>query len=226
MGLKVAIVGFAPSSRLLAPFGNSQWEIWGLNDGYHDLPRWDRWFQLHSPRIISGSVRDRNHWDWLKAQTKPIYMREALPEVPASVRYPLEDITAQFGRYFTNSISWMIALAIHEGAEDIGIYGVDMATGSEYGDQRPSCEYFLGLALGTGIRIHVPPQSELLKAGFLYGFEDEKQDAFTAKMRARLEEIGSRLDFNKAGISKLEQERHFLMGARENMQYVLRNWTP
>ena len=77
-------------------------------------------------------------------------MQKAWKEVPTSMVYPLDAMLKKFGDYFTNSISWMLALAIHEGFEEIHVYGVDMAVDTEYHHQRPSCEYFLGLAKRDG----------------------------------------------------------------------------
>ena len=46
------------------------------------------------------------------------------------------------------------------------MYGVDMAQdtllAAEYSEQRPSCEYFIGLAEGAGIRVDIPGGSDLL----------------------------------------------------------------
>ncbi len=69
--------------------------------------------------------------DYLKAIASldcPVYMQQHWDIVPKSVPYPLQDILSSFGRYFTNSVSYMIALAIKVGAKEIGCWGVDMAT--------------------------------------------------------------------------------------------------
>jgi hypothetical protein len=89
---------------------------------------------------------------------------------------------AQFGDYFTNSISFMLALAIDEGYHTIQVYGVDMAQESEYNFQRPSCEYFLGIAKGRGIEIFLPKTSDLLKVRWMYGYEDEIQSSWDARV--------------------------------------------
>jgi hypothetical protein len=65
----------------------------------------------------------------------------------------------------------MLAWAIWKGTYDtIGMWGVDMAldgvTGeSEYSHQRPSVEYWLGIAQGRGIKLVLPTESEILKCG-------------------------------------------------------------
>jgi len=68
----VAIVGLAPTSCSLAPFDDSDVEIWCLNEAHafpQWLTRWDRWFQIHDTvswhRFIAK--RDvRGHSEWLK----------------------------------------------------------------------------------------------------------------------------------------------------------------
>jgi hypothetical protein len=143
----------------------------------------------------------------------PIYMQERNPEIPMSVRFPKEKIMAEFGSYFTNSISWEIAMAIMEGFKKIYLFGIDMATHSEYHYERPSVEYFLGWAKGRGIDIMIPQKSDLLKTLWLYPYEDSAP--FRTKCTARKEELQKRShmlngqergahDKRIAAISKLE----------------------
>jgi hypothetical protein len=124
-------------------------------------------------------------------QTKfPIYMQEKNPDIPMSVRFPKEKIMEEFGNYFTNSISWEIALAVMEGFKEIHLYGVDMATHSEYAYERPSVEYFLGWAQGRGIKIMIPQKSDLLKTLWLYPYQDSAP--FRTKCTSRREELNKR----------------------------------
>ena len=110
-------------------------------------------------------------------------MQNQNPLVPNACAYPLPKIIEEFGTYFTNTISWEIALAIHEGFKEIHIYGVDMAVDSEYSCQRASCEYFLGLAIGRGIKIWIPDAADLLKNRFLYGFQEEQALPYENKIK-------------------------------------------
>jgi hypothetical protein len=94
--------------------------------------------------------------------------------------------------YFTNTISYMIALAIYEEFEVIEIYGVDMAVGTEYNEQRPSCEYYIGIAKGRGIDIKLPAACDLMKARHIYGFENDKIAAWKQKVTRTLYEMDQR----------------------------------
>ena len=177
---KVALVGFADSWKT-APFDDASIEIWGLNELWKYVPRWDRWFEIHDDETLGVTKRDltegeiKRHLDWLAAQPagKPIYMRPEFCDgrFPAAVPLPLSALCAQFGRYFTSTIGYMIAMAIMEGYDWIGLYGIDLASDVEYRFQRPNAEYLVGLAKGMGKTVVLAETSAMLKAGHLYGFE-------------------------------------------------------
>ncbi len=181
---KVAIVGFS-QHKTEAPYNDPTFEIWGLNDLHESIPRWNRWFEMHSDAQIKdycSRKQGKPYLEGLAGLGVPVYMQKPRPEVPTSVEYPLERMKAQFGDYFTNSISFMLALAIDEGYQVIHVYGVDMAQDSEYSQQRPSCEYFLGIARGRGIQTYLPKTSDLLKVRWMYGYEDEIQSSWDARV--------------------------------------------
>lgn len=169
---KVAIVGFAKPHRDRAPYDDDSWEIWGVNDGWSFVPkgRATRWFDMHSPDIYEWRMRrSQGHLDWMRQFDGQIYLHEARPDVPGSVRYPLEAVIANIrAPYLTSSIAYMQGLALLLGFKHIGIWGVDMGHDSEYADQRPCCELLLGIALARGVTIELPAETPLMK-GPLYG---------------------------------------------------------
>ena len=172
---RVQIVGFAPSLNE-TPWEQIDTDRWGMNTLHRQTPDrpWTGWFQLHD--IDTHHKADLDHLAWLKGRNFPIFMwdRHASKyEIPNAVHYPLDDILEIFKYpYFTNTVSWAIALAVLMGYPEIEIYGVDMAADTEYGHQRPSCEYVIGVAEGRGHKVYVPDSSDLLKAPALYGLED------------------------------------------------------
>ena len=242
---KVAIVGFAPSSMKLAPFSDETWEIWTLNNIYaaFDIPRWDRWFEMHKnfrkypphhenrvsvEAVVQGNerpvVKTIDHLEWLKGQQgKPIYFLQDEPDIPASVPYPIEEVKTWCQRhkwaiYFTNSISYMIALAIGENYNSIGIYGVDMAAAGEYEAERGSVEYWLGIAQTVGIDVVIPNESELLKAP-LYGYHQD--DPMVEKFKIRRHEL---FNNHNGAINQMNQARdsaNYFKGAADDMDFVL-----
>lgn len=186
--LKVAIVGFAPTTRDLAPFGDPSFQIWGLNHLWPEIPRWDVWFDMHAPAWSKAHLAHwAEHEAWLKQDhQKPLYMLDKYPEYPSSIRFPIEAVTERFGSYFTCGPAYMIALAIFVGAVEIQVWGMDMRHDTEYSAQRPCTEWWLGIARGLGIRVVVPEQSALLGQGQpLYGYE-EAAGAWAELQRALL----------------------------------------
>ncbi len=227
MKKKLAIVGTAPSSLHLAPYNDPDYEIWGLNGvyGYIDFPNisnFTRWFELHSLEVHRDAYPDDGFFKGLKI---PLVTQEVFPDYPTSVKYPLEEVLARFPRrYFTNSVSWMLALAIIEGYTDISLFGIDMAVASEYGFERPSCEYFLGYAEGMGINIHIPPESDLLKTPFLYGFEDEQQNFMRSKLLAKKAEYEAKKAEYQRHIEHATAALNTYDGALQDVEYTLGVW--
>lgn len=233
---KVAIIGKAPSSRDLAPYQDESWEIWTLSDlvPRRQVPRWDRHFEIHP--LSWFEHRGDDYFSWLcsvPADAQPIYMHQADPRIPAAKPFPLHEILRAFGpyQYFTNTVSWMTAFAILEGAKQIGIFGVDMAQEKEYKAQRPSCEWLIGWAQGAGIDVIIPPQSDLLKATLLYGFQTDA-GMMREKWQARTRELEERMSRKREKMAMAEQEAtryrdelNFLAGARESQEYY-RQWLP
>ena len=144
-------------------------EFWGLNTASHFGVPYTRWFQIHPWEILLSrpNLAMDVYIDWLNRAQFPVYLDEAQTEIPKSIRYPREDVAETIGsNYFqVNTIAYMVALAIHEGFQEIKIYGVGMSS-NDVGDgyARPCIEYLLGLARGRGIKVWVHPKSALLKA--------------------------------------------------------------
>lgn len=229
---KIAIIGFTGSNQL-APWGQPGWEIWICNNLWKFVPdQWHRVYDLHDDKTITG---DAEHVAFLsgveskkmdgtavRLGTRPAVVWKQQAGWPTSRAFPKDAIVEAFGRYFTNSISWMIAQAIYEGATDIHVYGVDMAQGSEYAAQRPSCEYFLGLAAGRGINVYIPPTSDLLKVSAMYGIEDDS--ALRIKLDERAKELEQRLQQLQGQYNMIEKQIHQVLGARENTSYFRSVW--
>ena len=236
---KVAIVGTAMTHKD-APYSDPSWEIWGLNDHWNNMPRATRWFEVNYEACKIAKVShqpDMTRMDWLKKCPIPVYMEEKYPEVPMSVRFPYEDIFNYIcdmdpcGRdYLTNSVSYMIAMAIYEGFDEISLYGVDMAVGSEYEKQRPSCEFFIGIAKGLGIKIYIPDRSDLLKTLVVYG-RSQKADAFILKLQdrrkfqqAQVKQIDQAIKKNQDEIQGMTASKLQYQGALADVEQTLKVW--
>jgi len=238
---KIAIIGKAPSSVFLGPYSDLSWEIWILNTlgKNKEVPRWDRQFELHDLELTKEPAHG-DYYQWLAAQEMPVFLRDDPPaEFKCGVRFPLGAVLDHFkgmagGRYLTNSVSMELALAIYEHdvgdvkVSDIGMWGVDMAQhglaaggnngpfSSEYARQRPSVEYWVGVAEGKGIKFTIPDTSDICKAACIYGYQ---HDAHWKKLMARRRELQQRI----AGAQQREQQGHdeaiYLSGALEDINY-------
>jgi hypothetical protein len=169
---KVAIVGFASSSTMDAPFDDPEYEIWIMNQLNRFVPREDRHFEMHE-KYWEYVVEGTDYIGFLKSCPVPIYMTRHYDEYPNSVRYPIERMTERFSSYFTSTIAFMLALAIDEGFERIDLFGIDLSVGDEYVHQRPCAERLIGFAEGLGITVGVPIASALCKSTHIYGYEKD-----------------------------------------------------
>lgn len=78
--------------------------------------------------------------------------------------FPFKEVKKQFGvDYFTNMVCYMLAAAIMEDADEIHLYGVRQAGLVEYMEQRRGVEFWLGIAVGRGIKVEIHGISQLLK---------------------------------------------------------------
>lgn len=225
--LKVCIVGKATSSRHLAPYDDPSWSVWVLSDNYQYCPRWDKWFELHS--IEEGRQRWRSgYWETMLANQERLVIQHEHPDLPKATVYPIDTVLEQFGDYFTNSVSYMLAYAILAGATEISLFGVDMAmsdpargNNGEYEHQRPSCEYMIGVAIGRGIGVTIPDQSDLMKCHRLYAFESHRGTLFQ-KSLARVQELTQRANSAAQREEQAKYERISCQAAAENMKYWYR----
>jgi hypothetical protein len=197
--------------------------------------------RMDAGSIVRGDNRPSNvvkieHIDWLKAQgpEKPIYTLKDEPDIPGAVPYPIEEVKAWCEKeglapYFSNSISYMIVKVLMEskvatgnpdGYEELGVWGVDMAAGGEYQMERPSVEYWLGVAKKY-VKVVLPKECELLKAR-LYGYESDSD--FVAKIKTRHGELAGNM--NRAMMQQREAENaaNYFRGAADDCSYILTNW--
>lgn len=196
---KVAIVGGGPT-RTQAPIKDPTWEIWSLGRNRFRFHRLHRWFEMHSiPQIRAyrGNPKTKRpfgeYWRFLKTLKRPVVMQKVHKAIPTSEAYPIDDALAAFGRCFTSSVSYMIALAILEEYEHIGLWGVDMKSNEEYVYQRDAVRYLLGCGKQRGSRIHlpascpidVPNNAQPVQTDVLYGYDWDAPHAWWNKRAKR-----------------------------------------
>ncbi len=226
---RVACVGFAESTRDHAPYDDPAWEIWGLNQLYRYLPRYTRWFELHTREaFMADQVREASsdYLDWMRQCPVPLYMLEAERDIPSSQRYPIEKAVELVGDYFQSTPAYMLTLALVEGFEVIGLYGIDLVVGREYEYERPNLEFILGIARALGYHltrawqpagypreILLPPPTAVCKQLARYGYDPEPGATQHISLRA----LGERREKLETAHNTCLTELHMVEGAiKEN----------
>lgn len=159
---RVAIVG-GGKTRKLAPYHDKSWEIWAFSSRDDAYPRVDRWFEIHAMTDLRQQLEPRkkgrrtfpDYMRYMQRLKCPVYMQKVHPKIPNSVVFPKNALVREFGRCFTSTASYLVALAIKEGYEEIGLWGIN-PKGSHYKRQRPALRYLLGVARQRGIRLRFP----------------------------------------------------------------------
>lgn len=173
---RVAVVGLAPTTHDDAPFDDPTWEKWGLPWDERSWPFLDRCFEIHPLELLreKEAMRPTYYEGRLRNLDVPLYMQEAYPDIPNAIEYPVNKVIQSLRMdYFNSSIAYILALAIAEEVDKVGIWGVDMADLegepgdpsyiSEFSYQRPNMEYLIGFAKGKGIDLYIPPESPLTR---------------------------------------------------------------
>ncbi len=222
---KIAIIGTAPQWQL-APFDDPTWEIWGIYGVACAGKRLDRLYEIHKDYqvrpLIEKMYPDGKYWDVARSMGKNYISQVAFPETPEATPYDFEAKIKKYGPYFASSASWLIADAIDEGADEIGIWGVNMSSDGEYAHQKPSCCYLLGYAKAKGITITIPSSSELLSITHQYGYQDPPQ--FIQGMEQRKAEIQAELNSHKQNLKVSELGVYGCERMLSMVTYMEQNW--
>ena len=138
--MKVAIIGMGDDDREIP----DDHQIWIIAKYISYFPKYDRAFECHDyePDGILKMIADEP-WFYVPEHLSYLY--------PKAQFIPVEEIASKYFHSFGSTISYMIALAIHEGVDEIALYGVGMCDEYEY--QRPCAFYWHGVANALGIKI-------------------------------------------------------------------------
>lgn len=140
-------------------------EYWGCNNIYK-AREVDRLFIMHD---IFATQFNRNK-DLVKNINEkdfPVYTLGSYKELKNNIQYPMEKVVQEFNvAFFVDTTSYMLALAIMQRPKNISLFGVDMyfGTGTGYMRNDKGCiEFWLGMATGRKILIHITKESTLLR---------------------------------------------------------------
>lgn len=229
--LKIALVGTAPSSRVLTPCDDPTWHIWACSPGNMNmLKRIDAWFEVHGTILAEPEEQHYapQYVAWMNSLTIPLFMQDQRVCAKA-ISIPKDALIADFGPYFfTSSFSWMMAMAIKEierlpmelrAQSEIRLFGIDMASREEYIIQRPGAYYFFIEAAKRGITISAPDESDILQPPPLYGYSEVTP--YGVKLRRRKLEIQARIAPMEQQLRQLQETITYLKGAVEDLDYQM-----
>lgn len=190
---KIAIFGTTPSRMEGPVNGQDGWERWTIGPGGKDTHGWERLFEIHGTWPLDFGERKTPDaksylndlskvkppqavytlWpmkakmeEWAEQHGKDAtWLSETIEgDWSANVVIDREPLFEKYGRtWFSSSIAYCIALAIEEGATDIGCWGIDLESGEEYISQHIGCKHFLDLAKAVGVNLHFPAGCGLMR---------------------------------------------------------------
>jgi hypothetical protein len=155
--------------------------IYGVNDACLRTPEVTHTFHMHDLKDFGKNKVTESSTRLMKLHCEkypkmPLYSVRRYKDFPNIILYPLEDIVDYFKlpmAYFSSGPEYMIAWALREGFKEMTLYGLNMTVSDEYKDQKPGMEFWLGIALGMGVKVNLQhDKSSLLKCrdSKLYGY--------------------------------------------------------
>jgi hypothetical protein len=159
-----------------APFyyNHESVQTWGLNTHIltrpldivfepHDVEWWlENWDKVEAWHKVERGYP--KHIEKVNEMEIPYLTLKHYDFIPTSLPYPVGDICKHFGiDYFAGGVDYMIAYAIYKRVRKIDIYGVHTTYDNEYDHQKPSLEFWIGVAIGRGIKVKVHDSHSLFK---------------------------------------------------------------
>ena len=209
---KIAILGTCPS-RMQAPLGDLSWDIWTIGPGGKNSNRWNVLFEIHGKGTWPEGFAE--YLQELKAERPPkrIFTEDPMPDWPANVVYPKDQLYAKYGRkWFTSSISYALALALalEEGVTELGVFGIDLESGEEYVHQYDGARYFLDLARLAGVNLILPAGCGLMRDPLPYPNSYESHIAMT--LQSKMDYLGQLVGQKRAQHGQLAAEINHIDG--------------
>lgn len=176
----VAMVGLGPSyydyisaagckKDFLAPD-----EVWGVNSTLEVL-RLDKCFIMDDLKTVA-----KRFPQWgarITTSPVPVITCKQHPEFPNSYAYPIDKVAADIkDDYYTTTVAYMVAYAIHIKVKEIYLYGMDFWYPNSQA-REPGAEavcYLLGIAKERGINFKIPQSSTLMDANLAQLGDDGK----------------------------------------------------
>jgi hypothetical protein len=141
-------------------------EIWGINY-MGAVTRLDRVIHIDPVHPYLGHAPVKDMCDYALKDGIPFYTSHPHRMYPNHVVYPFDHVVRNIGTYYLNgSVAYALALAIAEGATEIGMWGADFSYPNAHVSEsgRANVEFLMGLAMARGIKVFVAQSSTLMDA--------------------------------------------------------------
>ena len=182
---KIGILGCAIPTLALAPFDDAEWTLWAHGQLQDDLKRWDAWCETHDIEKLPPPFQQ--HVNNLQAADYPIFGLRPSEYLPDLQLIPRDKIIAEYGKEFlTSTCAWMMAyitLELDPVPEEVGLWGVEMSSEGEYFFQRAGCKFFQRELEKKGVKVTIPPQSDLAREREVYPEAEESRFAMWLRQR-------------------------------------------
>lgn len=109
-------------------------------------------------------------------EAREICEQKGIPYIDLT-NYPIREIVTKFNTdYFSSTVDYAIALALHRGYTDIHLYGITMAHASDYHALKCGCDFWCGYAKGLGANVttHGSTTVMLTVDKKVYGYDVEQ----------------------------------------------------
>lgn len=166
--MKVNIIGLG-SSWKKAPMDG---ECWGVNTLNLKRPV-TLMFNMHPIDLYLQYYTEEAQESINKANVDgtPTMVIKEDGRIKTGIVFPIDEMPS---KYFTSSIAYMIAYALHKGATSLALYGIPLVSKVEYHEQRCCIEYWLGRAEALGVDVTLHGLTSLFTTGLKvgrYGYE-------------------------------------------------------
>ena len=174
---EIIILGSGPQWQT-CPFDKETWVVGKMLAMYGDkIPRVDMIFAMddieHILTIRRGIFTKEHFIEKINEREVPYYSSVRNPEIKMSREYPLKEVMARFKvPYLANTVAYMIAYALYQGATSISLYGIAQQGAHEYASEKGSVEFWIGMACGMGVEVNICTPSLLLRnnSEYPYGY--------------------------------------------------------
>lgn len=174
--MKIALVGTSDNAKEALSLG-SDWEIYTLNGAWGYIPpeRIATHFELHDIEyLLKLANLEPEYFRVLHKLGNKTVLKQPHPQYPDAQPFRIDKVLDTYPERFLTSTPAMVlayVLATYPELTDLGIFGIDMCAKDEYRDQRECFYYYLGIAKGRNINIHMPASCPLIKADHIYSYE-------------------------------------------------------